>query len=179
MSQQTSSRVTTLVDIGLNASEIYVQFVPPSTFGVIYDRHWRRVYLVRANGERNVLRRSSDKVYVLRGFIGLRQRECRVTELGVDVEDEIIRIVLCMFGSLGKLQDAVKKYCSFQESAAVLLSVWAPVVFGASAQGFPPIKQLITQTIKQKMRLRMLSRKARLPRLRLRRRNLGPNKCLN
>ena len=65
---KTSSDVITMIDIGLNIDEYYVQFNPPATFGVIYNRVTKKVYLVRANGERSTLRRASDKIYASRTY---------------------------------------------------------------------------------------------------------------
>jgi hypothetical protein len=130
------SRVTTLIDIGLSPDEHYVQFVPPATFGVILDRAMEKVYLVRANGERSILRRAADKIYTLRGFIGLRRREEGDLELGwSSIEDEIIRLVLLSFGSYEKLCTAVWKYCPLRENAEIIRDIWAANVFIRDIQG--------------------------------------------
>jgi hypothetical protein len=135
MSQSSSSRVITAIDIGLNADEHYVQFVPPATFGVIYNRVAAKVYLVRADGERSPLRGTADKIYVLRGFIGLRRREERKLELRWDIEDNIIRNVLCSFGSHEKLRAAVSKHCPFSENAEIINNMWASKVFSQDVKG--------------------------------------------
>jgi hypothetical protein len=127
---KTSSEVITMIDIGLNIDEYYVQFNPPATFGVIYNQATKKVYLVRADGERGTLRRASDKIYSLRGFIGLRRREDLELELGwKEVEDDIIRNVLLSFGSIKELKEAVCKFCSFAESADIIMNIWAPTIF--------------------------------------------------
>lgn len=119
-----------MIDIGLNIDEYYVQFNPPATFGVIYNQVTKKVYLVRADGERGTLRRASDKIYSLRGFIGLRRREDLDLELGwKEVEDDIIRNVLLSFGSIEELKEAVCKFCSFAESADIIMNIWAPTIF--------------------------------------------------
>jgi hypothetical protein len=138
MIQSSPSRVITMLDIGLSANEFYVQFVPPATFGVILDRSGsshERISLVRANGERTVLRRSADKIYALRGFIGLRRREVRRLELGWDVEDEIIRIILESFGCLERLRGAVWKHCPCFENAEIINETWGTVVLEAEDKG--------------------------------------------
>jgi hypothetical protein len=126
-----------MLDIGLSVNEYYIQFVPPATFGVILDRssYDRKISLVRTNGERTVLKRSADKIYVLRGFIGLRRREVRRLELGWDVEDEIIRIILGSFGCLERLRGAVWKYCPCFENAEIINEVWGTVVLDAEDNG--------------------------------------------
>ena len=129
MDQSPFFNVTTLIDIGLNANEHYVQFVPPSTFGVIYNWATKEIYLIRANGARSKLRRAADKIYILRGFIGLRQRENMELELGSDIQDDIIRNVLFSFGTLEKLLDAVWKHCPFAENADIITNVWASTIF--------------------------------------------------
>ena len=129
MNEYLPSRVITMIDIGLSPHEYYVQFVPPATFGVIYDRVTKKVYLVRANGERTTLRRTADKIYTLRGFIGLRKREERSLELGRGTEDEIIRNVLVGFEGLEKLRSAVGKYCPFSENAGIISDFWGAKVF--------------------------------------------------
>lgn len=132
----TSSNVITMIDIGLNINECYVQFNPPAIFGVVYNRNTKKVYLIRANGERSTLRRASDKIYTLRGFIGLRQRERLVLELGRSgVEDDIIRNVLFSFGSVENLKDAVCKFCPFAESAQIITNTWAPTIFPENIEG--------------------------------------------
>ena len=128
MNQLSSSKVITMIDIGLSANEHYIQFVPPATFGVIYDGSKNKVYLVRANGERTSLRRTADKIYALRGFIGLRHRENKELELGRSIEDVIIRHILLSFGLYEKLRQAVWKFCPFSESAEVITELWAPAV---------------------------------------------------
>src|SRR5436305_9472361 len=109
-SQMSHSQVTTVIDIGLTVHELYVQFNPPAPFGVIYDATATIVDLVRANGERGILNRIDDKVYVLRGFVGLRRKEGRPLDLEWAVEDDIIRLILNSFGSLEKLRDAVWEF---------------------------------------------------------------------
>lgn len=131
-----SSNIITLIDIGLKADERYVQFVPPATFGVIYNQVTKKVYLVRANGERTKLRDAADKIYTLRGFIGLRRRQDMDLELGLEIEDDIIRNVLFSFGSSEKLHQAVGKYCPFAENAEIITNVWATTVFG-NIKGIP------------------------------------------
>lgn len=134
-----SSRVITLIDIGLSVNEHYVQFVPPATFGVIYDSALKTIQLVRANGQRTLLRKTGDKMYTLRGFLGLRRRECKRLELRWEIEDEIIRCVLTSFGSLEKLKAAVWKYCPNTENAEVITQLWAPEVFDAIELGMSSI----------------------------------------
>jgi len=128
-SSSCSSNVFTLIDIGLTADEHYVQFVPPATFGVIYNQVMKKLYLVRANGERTKLRDTADKIYTLRGFIGLRRRQDMDLELGLEIEDDIIRNVLFSFGSSEKLHEAVEKYCPFAENAEIITNVWATTIF--------------------------------------------------
>jgi len=130
-----SSRVITLIDIGLSVDEHYVQFVPPATFGVIYDSALKTIRLVRANSERTLLQKTADKMYTLRGFLGLRRRECRQLELKSGIEDEIIRCVLSSFGSTEKLQAAVWKYCPNTENAETITQLWAPEVFHTEDTG--------------------------------------------
>ena len=134
-----SSRVITLIDIGLRVNEHYVQFVPPATFGVIYDSALKTIQLVRANGQQTLLRKTADKMYTLRGFLGLRRRECRGLELRWGIEDEIIRCVLTSFGSLQKLKAAVWKYCPNSENAEVIIQLWAPEVFDVIDSGISSI----------------------------------------
>jgi len=134
-----SSRVITLIDIGLSVSEHYIQFVPPATFGVIYDNAEETIQLVRANGERTQLRKTADKIYTLRGFLGLRRRESRDLELRCAVEDEIIRRVLTSFGSSESLHAAVRRFCPNSENAETITQLWAPEVFDIQGDGTPPI----------------------------------------
>lgn len=135
MDESTPSKVISLIDIGLSADEHYVQFVPPATFGVIFNSATTALQVVLANGDRSELRRTADKIYALRGFIALRRREERQLELGREVEDDIIRHILYAFGSLGKLREAVRNYCPLRENAEVLAYTWAPCVFLEGAQG--------------------------------------------
>lgn len=132
-----------MIDIGLTADEHYVQFVPPATFGVIYNQVTKKLYLVRANGERTKLRDAADKIYTLRGFIGLRRRQDTDLELGLEIEDEIIRNVLFSFGSSEKLHEAVEKYCPFAENAEIITNVWATTIFG-NINGIPLSKTVNT-----------------------------------
>ena len=115
-----STSVITLVGIGLKENEHYIQFVPPATFGVIYNEVNNNIFLIRANGQRKKLRESADKIYALRGFIGLRRRENRTLELSNckerndwSIEDDIIRHILIRFGNLERLKEAVCKYCPY------------------------------------------------------------------
>src|SRR5271169_69791 len=135
MDQSRPSNVISLIDIGLKAEEHYVQFVPPATFGVIYNRATTQVQLVLSDGERSVLRRTADKIYTLRGFIALRRRLERELELGGEVEDDIIRHILSTFGSVEKLREAVRKFCPLRENAQVIAEVWALCVFPEDAEG--------------------------------------------
>jgi len=136
-----SSNVITLIDIGLNIDEYYVQFNPPSTFGVIYNRVTKKTILVRANGERSTLRRTADKIYTLRGFIGLRRREELELELGWEkTEDDIIRNILYSFSSAEDLKDAVSRFCPFAESAEIIINVWAPTIFPENIKGISPFE---------------------------------------
>jgi len=130
MSQSPISSVISLIDIGLKPSEHYVQFVPPATFGIILDRATKKTYLVRADGQKTVLRHIPDKVYSLRGFVGLRQREKREMALGHKIEDEMIRNIISTFESSEELHEAVEEYCPYEPSADVILTVWAREVFG-------------------------------------------------
>ena len=137
----TLSDVITMIDIGLTIDECYVQFNPPATFGVIYDRVTTKVYLVRADGERSTLRGASDKIYILRGFIGLRLREDLELELGWEkLEDDIIRNVLSSFGSIEDLKDAVCKFCPFAESAEIITNIWAPTIFPENIESIFPFQ---------------------------------------
>jgi hypothetical protein len=131
--------VITLIDIGLSVNEHYVQFVPPATFGVIYDSALKTIQLVRANSQRTLLRKAADKMYTLRGFLGLRRREGRDLALRWDIEDEIIRCVLTSFGSSEKLQSAVWKYCPNTENAEAITQLWGPEVFNADDSGISTI----------------------------------------
>lgn len=126
-----------MIDIGLSPHELYVQFVPPATFGVIFDRVTTKVYLVRANGERSALRRAADRIYTLRGFIGLRKREGRSLELGWEVEDEIIQHVLSGFASFENLRAAVEKNCPFPEHAGIIVDHWGPKALAEGMMCFP------------------------------------------
>jgi hypothetical protein len=145
MTANPPSRVITLIDIGLSADEHYVQFVPPATFGVILERATEKVYQVLANGERCILRSAADKIYTLRGFIGLRRREERDLELGwSSIEDEIIRIVLFSFGSYEKLCTAVWKHCPLKENAEIIRDIWGPAVFIEDIQGKPGHRLYLT-----------------------------------
>ena len=138
-----SSNVITLIDIGLNIDEYYVQFNPPSTFGVIYNRVTKKTILVRANGERSTLRRTADKIYTLRGFVGLRRREELELELGWEkTEDDIIRNILYSFSSVEDLKDAVSKFCPFAESAEIIINVWAPTIFPENITGIFPFESV-------------------------------------
>jgi len=125
-----------MIDIGLSPHEIYVQFVPPATFGVIFDRVTKKVHLVRANGERSTLRRAADRIYTLRGFISLRRREGRSLDLGWEIEDEIIRHVLSGFASLENLSAAVQKNCTFSENARIIVDLWGPKVLAEGMKHF-------------------------------------------
>jgi hypothetical protein len=129
------SNVISLIDIGLKAEEHYVQFVPPATFGVIFNRATTQVLLVLSDGERSVLRRTADKIYILRGFIALRRRLERELDLGGELEDDIIRHILCTFGSLEKLRQAVRKFCPLRENAQVIAEIWALCVFPQDDEG--------------------------------------------
>jgi hypothetical protein len=124
-----------MINGGLGVDEYYVQFVPPATFGVIFDRATHKLYLVRANGEKTLLRRDADRIYTLRGFIGLRQRESRTLVLGLDVEDEIIRRILFSFRTMEDLCDSVRQFCPSVENADTINDVWGPAVFDAIDQG--------------------------------------------
>ena len=124
-----------MVDIGLSPEEIYIPFVPQATFGVIYNVETGMVLVVRSNGERDILRRTADKIYVLRGFIGLRRRENRSLGLSTEVEDEIIRRVLTSFGSLEKLRAATESYCPLRGNAKVVTDLWGPSVFNGEDDG--------------------------------------------
>jgi len=138
MTQFFASNVVSMVDIGLGPDEIYIPFVPPATFGVIYNVQTGMVFVVRSNGERNFLRRTADKIYVLRGFIGLRRRENRGLELHSEVEDEIIRGILRSFGSLEKLCNATESYCPLRGNAKVVTEIWGPSVFNGDEDGTSP-----------------------------------------
>jgi hypothetical protein len=116
-------------------NEHYIQFVPPATFGVIYDSALATIQLVRANGERTQLRKTADKIYTLRGFLGLRRREARDLELRCAVEDEIIRRVLTSFGSSQSLHAAVRRFCPNSENAEAITQLWAPEVFDTQDDG--------------------------------------------
>jgi hypothetical protein len=129
------TRQCTLIDVGLSAHQYYIQFVPPATFGVIYDRSKRSIHLVRANSERILLRRTSDKIYVLRGFVGLRRRERRDVTLFSGIEDEIIRTIVSSFEKLEKLRTAVWKYCPLLENARIITDIWGQDVFWHEVQG--------------------------------------------
>jgi hypothetical protein len=120
--------VITMFDVQVGVNEYYVQFVPPATFGVILDRANRKVYLVLANGERTPLRRTADKIYTLRGFIGLRRREDRTLTLGWSMEDNLIRLILYSFGTADKLEAAVWKYCPSVETAEAINELWGPEI---------------------------------------------------
>jgi len=127
--QLSLSSVTSLIDIGLSPHEHYIQFVPPGTFGVIFNSITRKLDLVRSDGEKTPLRSADEKIYVLRGFIGLRGREERAIKLSYSIEDEIIRIVLRTFKSLVQLRDAVIEFCPSRDSANVIANLWGPEVF--------------------------------------------------
>ena len=135
MDESHPSNIISLIDIGLSADEHYVQFVPPATFGVIYNSATTDIQVVLANGERSELRRTADKIYALRGLIALRRREERDLDLGTELEDDIIRHILHTFGSLEKLREAVRKFCPLRENAEVLADSWAPCVFPDDGQG--------------------------------------------
>jgi len=135
MDESLPSNVISLIDIGLNADEYYVQFVPPATFGVIFNRATTEVLLVLSNGEKSALRRTAEKIYTLRGFIALRRREQRELELGGEVEDDIIRHILVSFGSLEKLREGVRKFCPLRENSQVIAQVWALSVFPEEGEG--------------------------------------------
>ena len=135
MTQFFSSNVISIVDIGLGPEELYIPFVPPASFGVIYNVQTGIVFVVRSNGERNVLRRTPDKIYVLRGFIGLRRRENRALEIGLELEDEIIRTILRSFGSLEKLCTATETYCPLRANANTITDRWGPSVFNDAHKG--------------------------------------------
>lgn len=122
--------VITMVDIGLTENEHYVQFVPPATFGVILDRETNKMYLVRADGEKVRLRRAADKIYTLRGFIGLRQREERDIVLGNEIEDDMIRSILITFEDLTELRDAVFDYCPCEDNAHIIITIWGKHLLG-------------------------------------------------
>ena len=156
MDEPPPSNVISLIDIGLKEDERYVQFVPPATFGVIFNRATTEVLLVLSNGDRSVLRRTADKIYTLRGFIALRRREERELELGGEVEDDIIRHILFMFGSLEKLREAVTKFCPLRENARVIAQTWGPCVFPEDEEGnyFPSIFYGLTRML-QKQSWRM------------------------
>jgi len=128
------SQVTTVIEIGLTLHEHYVQFNPPAPFGVIYDALGKLVDLVSANGDRRILTSCEDKVYALRGFVGLRRREGMSLELDWEVEDEIIRLLLYSFGSLDKLRDAVWEFCPFVENAEIIADIWGPTIFGVEVK---------------------------------------------
>ena len=130
MPQSHISSVVHLIDIGLKDNEYYVQFVPPATFGVILNRSLNKIHLVRADGQKTILRRIPDKIYTLRGFIGLRQRHNRAFRLGDEIEDEMIRNILLTFGSFEQLRKAVADYCPCKESADTITKVWACGIFG-------------------------------------------------
>jgi hypothetical protein len=119
-----TSNVTTMIDIGLDPEEHYVQFVPPSKFGVIFNSATQQVNLVRADGERVPLEDVADKLYTLRGFTGLRQRENLAIALDWSIEDDIIRTILASFEDWNELRDAVKKYCPCRDSA-IIIATWA------------------------------------------------------
>jgi len=122
-----------MIDFGLAPEERYIQFVPPSKFGVTYKSATCEVHLVRADGKRGPLQGRADKIYTLRGFIGLRQRENMATALGWRIEDEIIRTLLASFESWHELRDAVQKFCPFPESARLIATDWAAEVFALDA----------------------------------------------
>jgi hypothetical protein len=124
------SSVISLIDIGLKPTEHYVQFVPPATFGVIFDRATTKVHLVQTDGQKVVLRHLPDKIYSLRGFIGFRQRGNREMPLGDKVEDEIIRTIILTFVDIRNLRDAVEEYCPCELSANIIMKVWGKAVFG-------------------------------------------------
>jgi len=124
-----------MIDLGLAPEERYVQFVPPSKFGVTYNCATREVHLVRADGKRGPLHGRADKIYTLRGFIGLMQRENLAMTLGWRIEHEIIRNLLASFESWHDLRDAVQKFCPFPESARLITTEWAAEVFAPDADG--------------------------------------------
>ena len=121
--------------VGLRGDEYYVQFVPPATFGVILDRATSDIYLVRADGKRALLRREADRIYALRGFIGLRQREGRTLNLGRGIEDKIIRQILYSFETIEKLRMAVLKFCPSTENAQTMNDDWGRDVFQVEDSG--------------------------------------------
>ena len=135
MNNGPTSSVTTTIDFSLAPEEHYVQFVPPSKFGVTYNSATREVHLDRADGKRGPLHGRADKIYTLRGFIGLMQRENLAMALGWRIEDEIIRNLLASFESWHDLRDAVQKFCPFPESARLIATEWAAQVFALDADG--------------------------------------------
>lgn len=139
MNDGPTSNVTTIIDIGLAPEEHYVQFVPPSKFGVIYNSVTHQVHLVRADGERSPLQGIAAKLYTLRGFIGLRQRENSAIALGCRIEDDIIRRILESFESWNELRDAVKQFCPFRDSA-MLIATWASQIFPFDIRGELPFR---------------------------------------
>jgi hypothetical protein len=122
------SSVTSIIDIGLSPYEHYVQFVPPANFGVIFNSTSQELYLVHADGGKKPLIRTAQKIYALRGFVGLRKREEQTVELGYGVEDDIIKTILRTFKSLAQLRSAVVEYCPCAENAEVITELWAPAV---------------------------------------------------
>ena len=134
MNDRPTSNVTTMIDIGLSFDEHYVQFVPPSKFGVIYNSATHQVHLVRADGEREPLKDVADKLYALRGFTGWRKRENLGVALGCRIEDDIIRTILATFEDWNELRDAVKKYCPCRDSA-IIIATWAADILPLDIDG--------------------------------------------
>ena len=126
-----------------------MQFVPPATFGVIFNAATRELQLVLANNERTALRRTAEKIYALRGLVALRRRQNRALELNSNVEDDIVRHLLLTFGSFEKLRTAVRKFCPLQENAQVITDIWAPGVFPAYGENtaFPRHTHMVATMI--------------------------------
>jgi hypothetical protein len=108
------------------------------------------------------LRRAADKIYTLRGFIGLRRREEGDLELGLSsIEDEIIRHVLFSFGSFEKLCTAVRKYCPLRENAEIIRDIWAASVFIQDIQGITQ-KPYVNWRQRTRKKMRLPAQMARL-----------------
>jgi hypothetical protein len=78
----------------------------------------------------------ADKLYTLRGFTGLRQRENLPISLGWRIEDDIIRAILAGFEDWNELRDAVKNHCPCRDSA-IIIATWAEDIFPVDVGGKP------------------------------------------